>query len=423
MTYRAVLERLAHLARFGVNPGLQRVTEALSRLGDPHQRFASIHLAGTNGKGSTAALLASCLRAQGRRVGLYTSPHLCRFTERILVSGEEISHVDLARVAERVFALDLPLTFFEVATVIAFTHFAEQGVELAVVETGLGGRLDATNVLSPLVAVLTHIDLDHQDLLGADLPAIAREKAGIIKPGVLTIAAPAAFAVEEVLVHRCEQQGARLWIADQDFHLRREPAGLVYTGQGVLLEGLRLSLLGDHQRENAALCLASLCALDRRGFPIHWEKVALALATASWPGRLEWIGDHLLDGAHNPCGARALAAALDPGIRYCLIFGLLGVREVAEILRPLLPLSSRVIFTAPRSPRAVDPRILLAHAPGSAAAPRLTDALELAVDSPGPRLITGSLYLVGEARALLGGEIMDPLAAQDPLPGRLSLSR
>ncbi len=417
MTYQAVLERLAGLARFGVKPGLQRVSEALRRLDDPQRRFSSIHLAGTNGKGSTAALLACCLRAQGRKVGLYTSPHLCRFTERIVVSGVEIPHGALVRWAQRVFALDLPLTFFEVATVIAFSHFAEQGVELAVVETGLGGRLDATNVLSPLVAVLTRIDLDHQDVLGPDLAAIAREKAGIIKPRIIVISAPAAPEVMHVVRDRCQRQGACLWIKDQDFQLRPQDAGLHFEGQGTRLTGLRIALAGAHQHENAALCLAALSALHQQGIKIDWLKVPQALATALWPGRLEWLGDHLLDGAHNPCGARALAAALDPQRRYCLIFGLLGVRSAPEILRPLLPLTSQVIFTTPRSPRAVDPRELSAHVPGSEVAASLEDALALAEGTSEPKLITGSLYLVGEARALLGGESRDSLEVQDPLAG------
>ena len=412
--YARTLTRIQSLGRFGVRFGLERITEALERLGRPQERFPAVHIAGTNGKGSTAAMVESCLRAAGVHAGLFTSPHLCRFTERIRVDGQEIGKRDVVRLAEQ--ALAEGLTFFEVVTAMAICAFAEQGVDLAVMETGMGGRLDATNVVRPVVCVLTHVGLDHTEVLGPDLATVATEKAGIFKPGVPVVSAPPPSPeVEDVVRRRCAELEAPLYIMDRDFRLEVDGEDSVFRMDDWTLRGFTPALPGTHQRQNAALCLAALGCLRRRGWRLEDDHVRRGLADVRWPGRLEWVDDqHLLDGAHNPDGAEALARELSSsGRRFCLVLGTNGPRDAAPLVEPLLALADQVVFTRPRSDRALDPEQLARMFPGAVAAPDLAAALALA-RADLPRLITGSLYLVGEARALLAGEPVDPVATADP---------
>lgn len=415
MRYEAALEKLQDLSRFGVRLGLQRMQAVLQRLNQPQQRFPSVHLAGTNGKGSVAAMMAGCLQLAGLRTGLYTSPHLCRFTERIQVSGREIPRQAVGRIVERVLDIDPELTFFEVATATAFIYFAEEKVDLALVETGLGGRLDATNVLTPQACILTHIGMDHTEVLGTDLASIALEKAGIIKPGVAVIAAPTNAEVESMLRARCAELSAPLYMLGWDYRKRTDSAGrLSFKGRSWTMDNVELSLAGRHQVENATLCLAALELLQEQGVAISKKQARRGLADVNWPGRMEQVGDILLDGAHNPSGFAALAEALDPAIERCLVLGMLGPADKAEAFSPLLPLVKRVIFTRPDSDRAVPPEDLAQRVPGSEVALDLTTAMAMVEDDPRAKLITGSLYLVGEARALLLGEPVDPRPVADP---------
>jgi dihydrofolate synthase/folylpolyglutamate synthase len=398
MTYREALERLFLLRRFGVRPSLDGVTRALEALGNPHTSFGVVHVAGTNGKGSTAAFCASLLGAANCRTGLYTSPHLCRFTERIRVDDHEIAPADVARWVERL--LPLELTFFELATAMAFAAFREAGVEVAVVEAGLGGRWDATNVVTPMVSVVTGVALDHVDILGGTLESIAREKAGIFKRGVPAVAACHDPGARAVLVEEAARVGAPLALLGRDF--------AAYPGP--------LSMLGVYQTQNAGLALRAIAACPAR-FLASPDAQARALARTSWPGRLEWLApDILADGAHNPDGAAALAAAL-PALagRFTLIAGFVDDKDARGILAPLLPLAGRVILTRPPSPRALDPQALAAEL-GVEAAPSLAEAL---ARSSGARVLCGSLFLVGEARHLILGEEMDPVSAQDPAARKL----
>jgi dihydrofolate synthase/folylpolyglutamate synthase len=422
---RLALARLQGLSRFGVRFGLDRVRQVLGSLGDPQMSFPSIHIAGTNGKGSTAAMIESVLRASGLRAGLYTSPHLCRFSERIQVAGREISPERLTEAIARVLEVDPELSFFEAATAIGFLHFAEEQVELAVVETGLGGRLDATNVLvRPLVTVLTRIDLDHQEQLGSDLSAIAAEKAGILKPGVPVVSAPFATPeVARVVERRAGKLGAPLRVVGRELRVARGKGGLRFESQRGVVEAISLGLLGAHQVENATLALAALEEVVAAGRPIAAAALRDGLRTARWPGRLEWIAREgvLLDGAHNSCGAHALGAALAERGQgpYRVILGLLGPKDPRPVLAPLLPHLSGLIATRPRSLRALDPSRIAELLPGRATtAPDLASALAEARDGRDPILVTGSLYLVGEARALLLGEETDPIALADPLGTR-----
>ncbi len=400
--FEQALSRLAGLARFGVKLGLERMERLLAKLGNPERDLAVVHLAGTNGKGSTAAFLEAGLLGAGVRTGLYTSPHLCRFTERIRVAGAEIPRDDLCRLLDRVMtAAGDEATFFEVVTALALVHFAEQGVELAVLETGLGGRLDATNVVTPTLAIITPIHLDHTEVLGPDLEAIAGEKAGIIKPGAQTLAAPPTSpAVRRVLEERAAACG-------------NPPV----RWQGVDFPVEAAGPRAPFQRQNLALAMEALEQLRGAGWAIPRPAAEQAMAAAHWPGRLEPAGHGvLLDGAHNPDGCAALVRALGDRGQWDIVLGLLQPRSPHEMAAALAPLARRFIFTAPRSPRAVDPEAFSDPGVPAVVTPNLTAALGEALRIPGRTLVTGSLYLVGEARTLLLGEPADQVDAFDPAP-------
>ncbi|HMI86120.1 MAG TPA: folylpolyglutamate synthase/dihydrofolate synthase family protein [Polyangiaceae bacterium] len=402
---RAVLERLYALAPRGALLGLERVHVACAALGHPERRFASVHIAGTNGKGSVAAMVDAMARAAGLRVGLYTSPQLVRFAERIQVGGEPVSDDQLVASLEGVLDRFPELTFFETATVAAFVLFADTKVELAVVEVGLGGRLDATNVLeAPRATAITRIALDHTDRLGSDLASIAREKAGILKPSVPAVLGPLdAISMTEVrAVAERVNAPLRLTAGDDELasFVARHPPGLA----------------GAHQIENAqvAVALAQELAL-----PI--AAMARGLGEARWPGRMETLataeGPVLLDAAHNPDGARALAFALatearDPA-QVALVFGAMADKDAFTMLTTLAPHALHRFYVSPEGRRAIDPAELRASHSGVVAAD-VPDALARARATVGPEgliLVTGSIFLVGAVRAHLLGLPRDPAVA------------
>ncbi|HVO19218.1 MAG TPA: cyanophycin synthetase [Anaeromyxobacter sp.] len=401
MEPHAYLDGLRPLAmRFG----LERMERALTALGHPERRYPVLHVAGTNGKGSTCAMAAAALSAAGHRVGLYTSPHLARFNERIAVNGVPLDDAALAaRIVEVRRACpwheaggeDDRLTYFEFATLVGLLEFAVRGVSVAVVEVGLGGRLDATNaVAAPAVAAVARIGLDHTQLLGDTVELVAREKAGIFKPGVPAVVhGDQPPGVLEVLRAEAARVGAPFLVA---------PAGW----EGAI--GLR----GPHQRANAGLAAAALRALASRGVRVGEEDIARGIAGAAWPGRLEDIGGVLLDGAHNPQGAAALAAALGamyPGRPVELVFGVLADKDLGGMLDALRPAVRRLHVCAPASPRArpVEEVLALARPRGLDADVHqgLLEALECARRAAADGALVcvgGSLYLVGEARGILG---------------------
>ncbi len=401
----AYLDSLGHELRPGRKFELAAVAALLDALGAPQRAFASVHVAGTNGKGSVAALIESAARAAGFRTGLYTSPHLQRLSERIRIAGVEIGLEELAAgvdrvraAAERLLAQDRlpnPPAFFEVVTAVGFDAFARAGVELAVVEVGLGGRLDATNVLAPLLAVITPIGLDHEAYLGHTVAAIAGEKAGIIKPGQrAVVSSPQSEEARAVLRARAAAVGVEF--------LEIAPAAAAPP----------TPLPGRHQRENAAVAARVCALLGECGFPVPPAAVACGFAAVAWPGRLETIcsaPEIVLDGAHNPLAARALAAFLDEYRRShpapVLIFGSMRDKAVAEICEWLFPRAAAVVLTAPRQHRALAPEALAracgALAPHCETAPDYPAALAAArrlARGAAPIFVTGSLYLVGEAR-------------------------
>lgn len=417
------------------NISLDRPRRLLQRLGNPQARFPAIHIAGTKGKGSVAAMCAACLRAAGLRVGLYTSPHLQDFRDRIriLSPADGDGRIPEAAVVAQVDALrqvvgDMPdLTWFEVVTALAFSYFAEQRVDAAVVEVGLGGRLDATNVLSPAVSVITSLSLDHTYLLGDTLAEIATEKGGIIKPGTPVVVSPQAPEAMSELAAIAGQRGAPLVAIGRDWDYA--PAGSVAPSKpqanqwmvitkapaGALVPAgtaLELSLAGRYQQENAAVAVAALDQV-RSLFPsLTSETVRRGLAQVVWPGRLQMLaygqdGPALLvDCAHNVDSARKLADALTLDYRYqalCLVLGITADKDLRGILRTLLPLASRVIMTASGHPRAAAPEELqvLATELGfeTLVSHSVSEAVQIAWSAGGPEdliCVTGSIFVVGD---------------------------
>lgn len=420
---RTPQEALAYFA--GLNPsgiklGLERVREALEALGHPERRYRVLHVAGTNGKGSTCAFSAAALRAAGHKVGLYTSPHLVRVNERFNVNGEDISSEVLGRrileVLERYpAALADPLTYFEFGTVVGFWHFAQEAVDVVVLEVGLGGRLDATNACEPLVTAITPVSFDHMEYLGHTLGAIAGEKAGILKPGVPVAVARQAPEAVEAIERRARELGAPVLLEGRDFSMEEGPDGrLTYRGPGRVLEGLTLSLRGPHQRQNAAVALAALSLLDARGVAVLPDAARAGLASARWPGRLEEVGSQpavVLDGAHNPAGVEVLLAglrALYPGRRVHCVFGVVADKDRGPMIRALFPTCTSVHLTPLETPRSLAPERYVEEAralcPDVTPYSSLDDALAGARAKAGPDdviLCTGSLFLVGSVRARL----------------------
>jgi dihydrofolate synthase/folylpolyglutamate synthase len=446
------LAHFAGLSPSNIKMGLERVRLALQKLGNPQERFPAIHVAGTNGKGSTCAIAASCLSTR-YHVGLYTSPHLIRPNERIQVDGVEIDDATFGRrIAEVVAVLgeQHDLTYFEFGTVVAFWHFAQERVEIAVLETGLGGRLDATTACVPKVTCITPIDFDHQEYLGHTIAAIASEKAGIVKGGVPLISSaqlPEAMAVLE------EVAGDRLVIEGRDFGVVRENAAVSFwlalsptlspsspvasprrifrfasaalaqrsAGPAPLLgeretvvTGLELSLKGPHQLQNLAVALA--CLHELTDFPLTPEELRAGVKGARWPGRLEEFEGEppvLLDGAHNPSGVQALLRALEaeyPGRRVHLVFGVFADKDSEPMMRALFPKVEALYLAPVGSPRSKDPRSHEALArelnPQVSVHPDAEAALAAArgaAPQDGLVVVAGSLFLVGQLRRVLLG--------------------
>lgn len=411
----------------GIRWGLERTEELLAGAGDPHRRFRALHVGGTNGKGSVAALCEAALLGAfpGRPVGTYTSPHLVRFAERIRVGGAPADDALLARCVERLRPEieRTGATFFEAATAAAFLCFAEAGVELAVVEVGLGGRLDSTNVVSPLVTAVTNVARDHTEHLGDTPGEIAWEKAGIWKPGVPAITAESDPAALRVLRERAAAVGAPFSALDEAAaveDVRVSAAGTAFRLRSAAWgdRPLRTRLVGAHQARNAALA-AELLALLPAGLRPGWEAVERGFAAARWPGRFqveELRGTtFVLDVAHNPAGVAALAAALDAvelPRPLVLVAGILSDKEWSDMLPPLLARADAAVLTvAPSAPEARrwDPEAVAAALPAGLRIPvRVIPELEAALSRAttlapyGTVLVTGSVHTVGDALAVLG---------------------
>jgi len=408
-------ETLAWLSGLEVSAGwdlkLERMRAALARRGNPERRWPALHVAGTNGKGSTAAMLEAVLRAAGYRTGLYTSPHLVDFAERARIDGRTIPHATVVELVAELRAdverAGIALTHFEYATLLAFEWFGRVGIDVAVVEVGLGGRLDATNVLAPLATAITSIGIDHVEYLGPDLRSIAAEKAGILKAGVPLALAAVPAEAEDVIVARARALGVPVTRVGADGAL----AGDVFRGPGVVWDGVHLGLPGAFQRANATLALLTL-ALVRDRFPCPVDAVRRGLADVRWPGRLAVVSEAplvVLDGAHNADGIATLVAELPAVVgerRVELVFAAMADKRWPEMLAALVPHVRAVIAT--RVGRRGAAVAEVAAAVGGRVPVEAVDdpraALRAALARAGPQdavLVTGSLFLVGEAYAEL----------------------
>jgi dihydrofolate synthase/folylpolyglutamate synthase len=424
-THTDCLTTLFSLRRFGIKLGLATIRRMLANLGNPHRRYRTVHIAGTNGKGSVASGIASVLRASGYRVGLYTSPHLVRFNERIQIDGADITDSDIVRLYRRV-RRALPEgrepTFFEFTTAMALDEFARRKVDWAVVETGMGGRLDATNVVAPSVTVVTNVSLEHREYLGPTLAAIAFEKAGIIKRRVPVVTAVSQPAALEVILRTAKGKSAPLYRMGKDFCVRRSGAQeFRYFGLHHRWAGLATALQGRYQVDNAALVLAACELLQRNAPGIELESIRRGLAAHRWPGRLETICTSplvMVDGAHNLEAARQLARHLAEQLgnrKLTLVVGILDDKPYRAMLRLLLPFARRVIATQARINRALPAAAIAAFArtivPEVAVEPDVAAALRLAMSTAGPGSLTlaaGSLYVVGEVKAALAKTGVQP---------------
>ncbi len=437
-TYRSALEFLNSATdyekqrRVGYNHtnfNLARMTRLLKALGDPHKKLRCVHIAGTKGKGSTATMLAHMLQGSGYTVGLYTSPHLMDMRERITVNGEMITESELTRVVIKIapvvekLAKEEP-TFFEILTAAAFLHFHNKKVTMAVVETGLGGRLDSTNVIKPDACGITSISFDHMSQLGPTLDKIAEEKAGIFKSGVPVISAPQPTEVKRVLRRAATKMGADLRFTGEDieFSYRFESSRSFGPHTRVCLttpfsrfEHLHVPLLGEHQAINCGVALGIVDALKQKGYKIDDQKAIEGLARVVLPGRMEIVSEDpriLVDGAHNAASIEALMRAIGQNISYdsmVMIFGCQADKDVTGMLRQIQYGADKVIFAPTPSPRSADPDELAARfveISGKMAqvARNGREALEIAgcaVDRDDLICVTGSFYLVGEVKRVL----------------------
>lgn len=428
VSYLETLTNYERVPRFQYNPanfGLARMQRILKALGNPHKAFRSVHIAGTKGKGSTATMLAEMVRANDIKVGLYTSPHILDIRERIRVNGDMISEAEFARMIARIASVAKAAkvsspTYFEVLTAAAFQYFAESEIELAVVEVGMGGRLDSTNVISPEAIGITSISLDHMAQLGPNLESIAAEKAGVIKKGVPIICAPQPPSVKEVIRKAAEEAGAPLRFSDEeaDYSYRFEfsraigrHARICLTTPTSRFEHLPVPLPGEHQAINCGLALGLLDTLKNKGFEIDDQKAVTGLSEVHLPGRMQLIRESpriIVDGAHNSASVDALMRAIGQNITYdsmVVIFGCFKDKDITGMIRRIQVGADKVIFTSTGHPRSADPAELAAmytEASGKMAqvARSLDHAMPIAMGAVGRDdviCITGSFYLVAEA--------------------------
>jgi dihydrofolate synthase/folylpolyglutamate synthase len=429
MTYSSAVAYLYRLQKHGIKLGLETMTALTARLGMPQNRYRTVHIAGTNGKGSTAAMAAAMLQAAGYRVGLYTSPHLVDFRERIRVNGEMIPESRVAQLTDQLEALsqsELSPTFFEYTTAMAFQHFADTAVDVAVLEVGLGGRFDATNVVTPMACAITTIALDHQAYLGSTLSSIAFEKAGIIKPGVPVVLGRLDDDAWRTIEQVARERQAPVFRIGEHFHTEGEESQqFSYGGVGMHYNGLTCALAGRHQLDNAACALALLEAAAPQGIVITSEAARTGLQAVNWAGRLEVVDRRptiLLDGAHNPAAATALADfltgadRLHPSRPVILVLGMMRDKDHRGFVEPLRSLVDEVVLTQADLPRSATAQELQSSLgdllPHPHVMPSLSDAMALARQLATPDglvCVTGSLMLVGECKAWLHGRVCSPL--------------
>jgi dihydrofolate synthase/folylpolyglutamate synthase len=399
--------------------GLTQVEKILNAVGNPHRDIQAVHVGGTNGKGSTAAMMSSILQKEGYRVGLYTSPHLIRFTERIKVNGKEIEEKEVAALAESMrkeieaAGIAPPFTFFDFTTAMALSYFNQKLVDLAILEVGLGGRLDSTNVVDPLISIITNIAKDHEEYLGKTILKIAGEKAGIIKRGRPLITAATQPQVLRLFSTICQRKGSPFFRVGKEFrYVRGEDGDLDYKGLNRKLWSIHLNLKGFHQVLNATTALGAMEVLEDLGYPVSTGAMIDGLREVDWPGRLELVSSSprvILDGAHNPAGALVLKDSLEKEFQYdrlILLVGIMKDKDIQSMLHSLAPLADHIILSQPHTDRAAPPALLKKALDQNGKKAEIAENLKEAIER-GLSLtreedllcITGSLYTVGEARA------------------------
>ena len=421
ISYDTALSYLYDLQKYGIKFGLSSTSNLLARLGNPHKNLKAVHIAGTNGKGSTAAMLSAMLTRMGVQVGLYTSPHLVRFNERFRINDQDVDDWGIMDVFLRL--KDIvderePPTFFEMTTAMALCLFAERGVDWAILEVGMGGRLDATNVIQPRITIINNVAFDHQEFLGCTLGRIAREKAGIIKQGVPLITAVKQPAALAVIKERCLAFAAPCYRVGQQIKVRSRGKGCFsYRSLNWRLENLQLPLAGRHQLLNAATALGALEVLQQLDrLQLTSEQVQEGLSKTRWPGRLEWFSQRppvLLDGAHNNAGIVSLRKALQEEFTYrrlIIVLGIMADKDLWGMLHRLAPLADHVILTRPRYERAAEPESLRKMAGEFANRTELIrsvpQALKRAMTMATAEdlvVVTGSLYFIGEVKEIRPG--------------------
>lgn len=461
MNYQEAWAFLDNLQFFKIKLGLDSIARFLDDLGQPHEDMKFVHVAGTNGKGSVSVTLLSLLSQAGYRVGLYTSPHLSSVRERFRINNSFISQEEFAETASRIRNIlnGRQITYFEFTTAIAFLWFAKQQVDLAIMEVGMGGRLDATNVIRPLVGVITNVSMDHEAYLGNSLSEVAREKAGIIKKGVPVVSGVDDEVSRKTVVRTCEERKAPLYLFKRDFFADQTANGSwayrPLRDGAPSLPDLTCGLRGKYQINNSALALASLELLEDHGFRVDPPHIYKGLKEVRWPGRLEYfcveddtlaelneprlhgrntLGENrnchigaggergprrfLLDGAHNPVGVESLKEALQSEFQFrklIMVWGSMADKDIRKTLSTIAPLCDQLIFTMPEGERSGEPENLRAALPeeyqGDALCIRsVLDALQRACQLAGPEdliCVAGSLYLIGAARKVLLGDLVD----------------
>ncbi len=406
------------LQKFGIKFGLSSTARLLTGLNNPQEKCRYIHIAGTNGKGSVAAMLSAIFTQAGYRIGFYSSPHLISFHERFRLQDQDITDDEVLelinQVRQVVQDIELP-TFFEFVTAMAFLYYSQKAADPVILETGMGGRLDATNIIQPLLTIITNIAMDHREFLGNDLRAIAAEKAGIIKPGVPVVTYVSQASARLPIQAASGVLKSPLYYGGSDFQVKGQGNGRFrYQGRHLTLSGLQTNLVGRHQYRNAAVALAAVELLQEQGFHLPEESIRQGLQQVRWPGRLEVVSTRpqiILDGAHNPAAATTLMQALKHDLIYrrlILVLGIMADKDIRGILRRLLPLAQVVIFSRPRYERAATPEKLKSLAANAPRETYVIDDLAAAIaqarrlaDQDDLIVVTGSLFTIGEARQYL----------------------
>jgi dihydrofolate synthase/folylpolyglutamate synthase len=422
ITYVDTIEYLYSLQNFGIKLGLKNIKALLERLSSPHESYKTVHIAGTNGKGSTAAAIESVLIEGGYNVGLYTSPHLIDFKERIRVNKEQIDEESVVRITRLVrekkeeLKIDCEITFFEYVTAIAFYYFMQKNVDIAIIEVGMGGRLDATNVITPMVSIVTSISKEHQIYLGETIKEIAGEKAGIIKEGIPVISGVRDKQARGVIKETAKAKNAKLYELQKDFNFTDLGAQTFdYKGIDKTYKGVKKSLLGAHQFDNFSVALAALEVIEKSGFTVDEKNLRKGLSNVKWDGRFEVFSSKpllILDGAHNDESMESAVNTLRknfPGKKVILVIGIMKDKDISDIIKHISDISHTVIITKPEINRAAKTRELAEFFDEKKEVvqiPSVKDAIDHAkklYDDGSLIFVTGSLFTVGDARKYLTG--------------------